>query len=272
MELCEALGDVREDYLREAQALRDPARANGGRRRRAVLLAACVCLALASVTALAAGGFGIRVLTVFTDRRIAADFSESGYDLSVDVARFPVEALQGEVRTAGEEIARQYREYDLYSSWFPGHWCRTFSSRAEGTGYIGLEGLKQPEVDAEEQETAVNVYGDEDGTILYLTLDTAYTAGDVRLQFSAEIYTEHCTGDITAGVRTTEHAAYTESVYTTQRGLSCQVLTSTALESGYGGIDGYLVDGGILYRLHIACLEAEAQQAQTLLHQWADGF
>ena len=42
---------------------------------------------------------------------------------------------------AGAEIVRQYREYEPYSSWFPGHWRRTFSSRAEGAGYIGLDGL-----------------------------------------------------------------------------------------------------------------------------------
>ena len=118
----------------------------------------------------------------------------------------------------------------------------------------------------------MNVYGDDDGTILYLTLDTAYTAGDVRLQFSAEIYTEHCTGDITAGVRTTESAVYTESFYTTESGLPCQILISSALESGYAGMDGYLADGGVLYCLHIAYLEADARRARELLCQWAGGF
>lgn len=274
MDLLEALGDVREEYLREARAVRDPAaRASGrGKRRRAVLLAACVCLVLASVTALASGRFGTWVLTIFTDRQLAVDYSESGYDLLVDAERIPADALKGDVREAGAEIARQYRDYRPYSSWFPGHWRRTFPSRAEGGDYIGLDGLKQPELDAEEQETEVNVYGDADGTIRSLTLDTAYTAGDIRLQFSARIYTEDYTEDITTGVRTTEHAAYTESLYTTERGLSCQVLTSTALESGYAGIDGYLVDGGVLYDLHIAYQEAEAERAQALLHQWADGF
>lgn len=75
MDLCEALGDVREEYLREAQAVRElsGARAKAGRKRkRLVLLAACVCLVLASATVLASGGFGIRVLERFTDRQLAA--------------------------------------------------------------------------------------------------------------------------------------------------------------------------------------------------------
>lgn len=275
MDLCEALGDVREEYLREAQAVRElsGARAKAGRKRkRLVLLAACVCLVLASATVLASGGFGIRVLERFTDRQLAADLSESGYDLSVEIQRIPADALKGEVREAGAEIVRQYREYEPYSSWFPGHWRRTFSSRAEGAGYIGLDGLKQPELDAEEQETEVNVFGDAGGAIRSLTLDTAYTAGDIRLQCSARIYTEDYTEDITAGVRTTESAVYTESFYTTESGLPCQILISSALESGYAGMDGYLADGGVLYCLHIAYLEADARRARELLCQWAGGF
>ena len=78
--------------------------------------AACVCL-LASAAAVAAGG-GTWLLDTFTARGApGSDFTQSGYDLAADVEKFPVSALTGEIREAGEEIARQFENYDLFSSW-----------------------------------------------------------------------------------------------------------------------------------------------------------
>jgi hypothetical protein len=42
------------------------------------------------------------------------------------------------------------------------------------------------------------------------------------------------------------------------------------LGNGYAAIDGYLVDSGILYNLHIAYLEKDAKPAKDLLYQWAE--
>ena len=43
-----------------------------------------------------------------------------------------------------------------------------------------------------------------------------------------------------------------------------------ALESGYAGLDGYLVQDGVLYHLHLSFRQEEAGRAEDLLHQWAE--
>ena len=65
---------------------------------------------------------------------------------------------------------------------------------------------------------------------------------------------------------------FTESYYTTPKGIPLHIIESTALESGYMGLDGYLIKGGVLYNLHIAYLEKDKEQAKALLYEWADLF
>lgn len=50
------------------------------------------------------------------------------------------------------------------------------------------------------------------------------------------------------------------------------MIEETALESGYMGMDGYLVEDCVLYNLHIAHLKKDTEQAKKRLHQWADLF
>ena len=58
----------------------------------------------------------------------------------------------------------------------------------------------------------------------------------------------------------------------TKKNLQCHIITSTALESGYLGMDGHIVRDGILYNLHIAYKQQDTEQAEDLLHQWAEQF
>ncbi len=246
------------------------------KRRRAAwgVAAACICLLMGSAAAIAANGGGTWLMEVFTSQREpGSDYSESGYDLSVEIERVPMEALQGEIREVPELIRQQIREAEMTSSWFPGHWQRDFASRDEACDYIGFDGLmKRLDWDLEEQRTTLSVYGDPDGQLLQVRLESGYIEENIRLQCFSTIYTENDTGEIVIGSRTTEGVEFRESFYTTGRDKRCHMIESSALESGYLGLDGYVVDHGVLYQLHIAYLEEDALRARELMYQWAGLF
>ena len=270
------------EELLEKLELADPiyvqaaADAPAGRRRprlrRAVLAAACVCF-LASAAAVAAGG-GTWLLDTFTARGApGSELTQSGYDLAADVEKFPVSALTGEIQEAGEEIARQFENYDLFSSWYPGTLRRThFPSAAEAREYIGLEALRGLDWELEETRTSLDVTGDPQGRLLRIRLETDYEVEGVRLQAFATIFTEDSEDTVIIGARTTEDVAFRESLRTTDGGRQYQVITDTGLASGYFGMDGYLVEDGVLYNLHLAYLKKDEALAESLLRQWADLF
>jgi hypothetical protein len=226
IDFCDALGDINEDYIREAQAFRNQeffetakTKVTSRRKRSIALIAACVCLMISFITALAVSGLGTQIIEFFTDRRLGTDYSESGYDLSVFIEKFPVEALKGDVCKVGALIVHQYEEYQPYSSRFPGHWQKSFKSRGDACDYIGVDCLKRLDLDVTEQETKMNVYGYANGAIQFFILETIYTEGDIQLQFFSQIYTENYTEEITTGTRTTESVEFDKSFYTTVNNL-----------------------------------------------------
>lgn len=242
------------------------------RLRRALLAAACVCL-LASAAAVAAGG-GTWLLDSFTARGApGSDFTQSGYDLAADVEKFPVSALTGDIREAGEEIARQFANHDPLSSWSASTLRKSyFPSAADARVYIGLDALRGLDWDLEETRTMLSVTGNSQGQLLRIGLETDYEVEGVRLQAFADIITEHDENDVIIGTRTTEDVAFSESLRTSAGGRRYQVITDTGLASGYYGLDGYLVEDGVLYSLHLAYLKEDEALAESLLRQWADLF
>lgn len=257
-------------YVRAAAEV--PAGRRRPRLRRTVLAAACVCL-LASAAAVAAGG-GTWLLDSFTARGApGSDFTQSGYDLAADVEKFPVSALTGDIREAGEEIARQFQNYNPLSSWYPGTLRRThFPSAAEARAYIGLDALRGLDWDLEETRTTLDVTGDPQGHLLRIQLEVDYEVEGVRLQTFATIFTEDSEDTVVIGARTTEDVEFSESLRTTAGGRQYQVITDTGLASGYYGMGGYLVEDGVLYNLHLAYLKEDEALAESLLRQWADLF
>ena len=187
--------------------------------------------------------------------------------------KFPVSALTGEIQEAGEEIARQFENYDLFSSWYPGTLRRTrFPSAAEAREYIGLEALRGLDWELEETRTNLDVTGDPQGRLLRIQLETDYEVEGVRLQAFATIFTEDSEDTVIIGARTTEDVAFRESLRTTAGGRQYQVITDMGLASGYFGMDGYLVEDGVLYNLHLAYLREDEALAESLLCQWAELF
>ena len=249
----------------------------GGHRRawfKGLAAAACLCLAAATVAAAARSGFHIQLLQAFTGRSgPGSDFRESGYDLGVEIEKISIEELAGEIQQVSEYIQAQYEEYEPWSSQYPGHWQKTFSSVGEARNFIGCTHLKELAWDLEEEKTTLSVYGNSLGQIQSLELETDYTAGDIRIQAFSRLFTQYYGDEVTVSGRTTEDVEYLQSVYTTAAQKQCYVLTQAeSLESEYFSMEGYLVEDGILYSVNLAYLEPDAEQAQSLLHQWAEQF
>ena len=243
------------------------------RRARWSLLAACALLLAAAVTAVAASGLGTKLIESFTARTApGSDLSESGYTLSVETARVPQTALRGDIAEVPALIRAQFEKYQPFMSQYPGCFAREFDTRAAACDYVGYDGLKRVEFEPCEGPTLLSVNGEQDGSILSVTLETDCAVGQIRLQFFSTIYTDKAPADMTTGAVTTEYAEFTETYHTTSKGAVLHVIEQTALQSGFAGMDGYLADAGVLYDLHIAYTEQDAARARELMLQWAELF
>ena len=235
-------------------------------------VAACLCILAGAITALAAGSFGTQLIEFFTSRTApGSDYSESGYVLGAMVKKFPEDTLKGKIREVPALIRRQFDTYEPYMSHAPAYWQKSFASRDDACDYIGFDGIKRLKWTPEEKQTTLHVQGAKNGDILSLSVETLYTVDDIRMQFFTTIFTEHTDGEITVSAATTENVRFEEAFRTTKNGKTLHVITQTASESGYLGMDGYLVENGVLYHLHIAYPE-DASGAAELLEQWADLF
>lgn len=266
-QFSEVLGEIDHSYLKEAVSYHRTGRPfRRLHRLPAALTAAMLALLLIGCVTAAAGIFGTRLIDLFSSR------TESGYDLSVDIKKIPTEDLSDDLLAVGTAIQQQFETSQPHQSWYPGHWQADFPSREEACRFIGLDLSAPAEWAQEEQQTTLNVSGTAQGQILQFDLITDYEVNGIRVFLSSSIYTENYTGEITFDVRVAEDVEFEESFYTTSGNLSCQVIASSALDSGYLGLDGYLVSGGVLYNLHIAYQDGDFPQAEAILHQWADSF
>ncbi len=269
--IARAIGQLEDDLIRAAITY-SPTHSKV-KKIKWVLLAACICLLLFSATAVAVSNLGTQVTDFFTDKREPrSDYSESGFDMTIQMEKIPADALTGDIQEVGELIRQQYQNYQYWNNWLPSHVQKKFNTQQDALAYIGFSGLKQFGWHLPEGGSTLNVFGNGDFEITNLHLETLYTEGDIRMQYSSWIYTENYPGEINTGGRTTESVEFTESFYATANKKTCHLIEMTALQSGYCGLDGYIVDGNVLYKLHIAYKEKDADRALELLHLWADFF
>ena len=263
--IADVLGLIDEDLLDTEL----PKRRRRGRTVRILLTAACVCLVVGTVTALAAGAG----TTLLAKLRKGEDGGfESGYDMAAQLTPFPEEALTGDIREVPAILRRQLEEAAPWSDQLPNTCYRQFDTAAQALAYVGLEELRPIRWDVEETGTTLSVFGGARGEITDVSIMTYCRKGEVRLQAQAWLRTENDSTDNTFGVRTTEDVDYTEERFTAAGGFDCHVIRSTALESGNVTYDGCIVRAGILYTLHAAYPPSEEAQADQLLHIWADQF
>lgn len=260
--IADVLGEIDERYIAEAHADR-PRRRIG---LRICILAACLCLLIGGTTAYAASGQGAWITAIFTHRE------ESGYDLALDVARIADSELSAELRAVGRVIVRQYKDSKPYDSHYPGSWYKSFDASADARDFVGYAPLIGLDWMPEEGGTQLSVTGTPDGRLQWVHLETEYTVGSIHLQAFTWLYTEHYTGDLTTGLRAAEEVSFTETEETNAAGRTWLLVRSSPMESGWAGLDGYLVRDGILYKLHIAHLPEDTAEAERLMREWADCF
>ena len=267
MKFYNGMTNIRPEIIEEAQCA--PACKKKLRWVRWIAAAACLCLIVGTAAALTTTEFGTRLIGLFT---LGEASDESGYQLGIGIERISEKELTGDIQEVSDIIVQQFEKYKPYSSLYPGSWRRSFPTSDEAQEFVGYEGLKALDWELEETEVEIRVLGDRKGNIQTVALESRYWENDIRLQAVSRLYTEHYDGELTAGVHTTEYVEFTESFYTTGSGKTCHMISGTPMESGYRCLDGYLVDGGVLYQLHIAYFERDGQDAERLLRQWADLF
>lgn len=269
MNFSQALGQIDERYIQEALDYRVPAKT----RRRPRLWAALAAAVLLIGVCVAAEIWGTQVVDMFTSRSApGSDFTESGYDLIANVEKFPIKDFSSELQGVGAEIQEQFASYELWSSWYPGDWQKSFDTPQEVADFIGLAGLEVLDWDLTPTRITLNVDGTDQGKINSVVWETDYVDGGVRCQAFVRIYTENTEGDVILATRTTEEETFGQTYYTAKSGKTCHIITASTLESGYMSLDGYLVEDGVLYRLYIAYLEKDADRAWERMEQWADMF
>ena len=228
--------------------------------------AACLCVLLGTASVLAATGLGTKLIKFFSSRE------ESGYELSAEVVKYPADEFKGEIREVPELIRQQFDSYEPFMSWFPGDWERIFETRDQACDYVGFDRIKRPQWNAREEQTILRVQGTEEGDITSVCVETWYTDGDIRMQFFTDVFTENAEEEITVSTVMAEKVGFAETFRTTSSGKTLHVIEQTAMESGFLSKDGYLVEDGIIYSLHVIYKEKDAEQAEELLMRWAELF
>lgn len=236
------------------------------RRVKWIVAAACVCLLLGTTTVIAETGLGTKLIRFFSSKK------ESGYELSVDIVKFPVSVLKGDIRQVPGAIRQQFAVWEPYMDQYPGCWSKDFASRDEACDFIGFDKIKRFDLGVKEERSSLEVQGTEKGDITFVSIETHYKEGDIRMQLFTNIYTENEEGEVTFSSVWREEVGFTEDIRTTSGGKTLHVMEQTAIQSGYLSKTGCIVDEGILYHFHVVYLEKDAARADELLTQWAEMF
>ena len=264
-ELLDKMELIDPAYVEAAEAA--PVRKTGNLKRfRWAVAAACLCIILGTTTVLAATGLGTKLIRFFSSP------GESGYELSAELVKYPADVLAGEIREAPAAIRQQYAAYEPFMDRLPGSFEKTFGTREEACDYVGFDKIKRVQWAPREVQTVLYAQGTEQGDVTSVSVETQYADGDIRLQFFTNLYTENADGEITVLTAMTEKVGFTETFRNTTGGKTVHVIEQTAMESGFLSKDGYLVEEGILYHLHLAYREKDAARAEELLMQWAELF
>lgn len=262
-QLNNALALLDDAYILEAA----PGNAHPRKRKNVFLLAACITVLLAlSSSVLAATNWGTDLLNQFSGD------AESGYEVGIEIGTIPMDAFTGDVQKVPAVIQKQFMEYEPHMSWLPNHFQKTFDSSDEAIAYLGYGDLYWPRWEYPETYVDLNVIGDASGKLSQITMEVDYKVEDVRIQTFAYLYTEHYTGEIEFSSLFPGYLEFTETAYTTRNGTNCLIVHSSPLESGYCTAAGYLVNGAVLYRIHLAYPSEDQAQAEELLYKWLEQF
>ena len=264
----------------EPELLEDSAKAKRGVRPKSLRFAA-----IAAALLLVLGGttvYAIRSGVKLTD--ISEPDGEQGYSAEATVPLVKWKDVNGEVKNAGSEIARQYREFapePAYSSLYvdPGSCSVSFSTISEALDYVGLAGLKTPSFPYDDIDAcSVTAHGDAEGRIDSIRVYIEHVnAQEMSAQEYVTILTEYAKDGelVSKGFWSPEFPLEAEfSYYTTPGGSECSIAVLRPVdEDERMGVTGYVVSGSALYELHLGNLrEDDYDRAIRIIHDWADAL
>ncbi len=262
-DLYEAMNGIDPDLIEEAEKA-PPAP------RRSVLRWA---LPAAAAFVLAAGIFFVGYRAGET-RAETVGTPEFSHTVNLDADPIPHEKIRGEIRDLSPVISNSFNNYVPTSSLMPGSFSRHFDTAAEARDFVGLEGLLAPYFPYETGETTLYGSGDAEGRILTANIETSDFSHPVHVQVITQIVTDLSSSSSNSAqtVCSLEDLTYTDRIASNSAGLSYQTVASSAMQSGYEGLTGYVVIDDVVYSIHLAFLEADRSEAERILAAWADSF
>lgn len=267
-ELLDQMGQIDPAYVEAADAIPLPRRK---RRVRWSVIAACLCFVMGAVVTMAVSGAGTRLIQGI----VAPSESENPAkerEILYSLRKIPFSAFKGKIQEAPQKILDQFDHYDPYQCTMPEHLLLRFDSYEEMLAYIGLDELRDLPWAGEEKLNSLLITGNKTGAVEFLSLSTLFSVGDLQMTYSIRAATNSSNGEISL-LYTHADTDFSFSSCTTPQGRECLIVKKiTPSEKGYYGIAGYILENGILYKLHIPYLESEADQAMEALSQWIHSF
>ncbi|WP_298035149.1 hypothetical protein [uncultured Dysosmobacter sp.] len=245
--------------------------------KRALTIAACVCLLLAGGALAAEAIWGVQIGDLFTSQE------ESSYSVYGTVRTVPdgdfSQELHDHLRDNWAVWNAKSREQQMFSSTLPGSLYQSHETWAEGTEHLGVE-LVNPleEADWLEQATYVGmpldgelgrkkgiehctsyVYGNENAQVETAALTAGYRTGEIRLTLRAELRTEYAGETAADGSQEVETGAlWTEAVNMYSNSIAMPdgqdaalVVSQPRRENSYVSIAAYFIQDGLLYSLRV---------------------
>ena len=265
-EIFEKLNDLDPELI-ESEPKAKGQRHIGGRRIAWIAAAACLVFILGGTTAYAARHI--------MEAKRTENENEVGYSFTTQLGAAEQSELKGEIREAPAIIREQWKNYSMLSSQHPGHYSRRFETAADAMAYIGYDGLEMPWFPYDISEVFVYVDADREGNFQDVMMETGNYTASVRAQLGAMIRFG-ISGDFESGSvwnkDDIDDYEMSSSEFTAKNGLVCHTVDGSAGKMGYKTLDGFIIKNNVLYTFHAAFQPEEQEQAETMLHTWADSF
>ncbi|MBE5956819.1 MAG: M56 family metallopeptidase [Lachnospiraceae bacterium] len=194
----------------------------------------------------------------------------AGYLLEIHTSKIPLSKIKGSILELKDEIVKQHKQQNVYSSTSPGFWTKEFSSGKEAVSYIGLKDLRHLNWNYGETYSNISLYGNNKGEFEYISVENDYEVDNIRMQATSVIYTDKFKDELSTSMHTTEELEFYDTYLCTDKHLRFHSISTTANENGYCMMDHFLVMDDILYCLHQSYKEEDASKALELAYEWAD--
>lgn len=252
--------------------------------KKTLCAALCLCLLLAGC---GSGGNGNDWgVTLLETQSLPED---SYYQVQAVIQTVSDDRFSGSVKQLLMDRWAEYLALDETTrytfSGFPGAYSHAFDTWAQAGAWLGitpvnpLDGADWLEprslytTPSKACPYQVGVYGNEDGSVQFASMDAVYWAGEVGLSLSITMYTgqseEAADNIIETGSYWAEEIAipFSSDTYAMSDGQEALLVSSGPNQKGVTGMSAYFVRDGLLYHIH-----ASGEDAGELLIRALDEF